>query len=117
MERPMPLSPFDLAIAYINLVMMPLIIVMNYRSRETPLQAYLWRQHPTLVLTAFAFLSLLAVASGSQLLIHYGAIPIAFESSLSMVFGIALLVLSLAVTGMMSAAAVRYLRQRPAIRN
>lgn len=106
----MTLSPFDLWVAIIVVVMMPLIIWVNYSKREGGLQGYLWRESPTLVWTSLVFLSLVFASAAARLLSHYGFLSLEADDILSMALGIPLFVLSMAIIVMGSLAFVKYMR-------
>jgi hypothetical protein len=109
----MPLSPFDLAVAFIIVVTMPVIIWVNYKKREGGLQGYLWRESPTLVWVSLVFLGLILLFSVVELLAHYGFLSVETDELVSMILGIPLLVLSIAIIGLAIVAVIRYLRARP----
>ncbi len=108
----MTLSPFDLAVAIIIVVMMPLLMWVNYRTRESGVQGYLWRESPILMWVSLVFLGLIFLFSAVELLTHYGVLTAATEDQISMLVGIPMLLLSLAIIGMGIAAALRYMRAR-----
>ena len=110
----MTMSTFDLAVSFGVVAVMPWIIWANYRIREGGLSGYLWREHPMLVWAGLAFLSLMLLFNVIELLTHFGLIPLETEEMLSIALGIPMFLLSVVVIGLGSAAAVRYLRGRPA---
>jgi hypothetical protein len=108
----MPLSPFDLAVAFIIVATMPVIIWVNYNKREGGLQGYLWRESPTLVWVSLAFLAMILLFSVIELLAHYGFLAVETEEQISVMLGIPMLVLSIAIIALAIVAVVRYLRAR-----
>ena len=110
----MTMSTFDLAVSFGVVAVMPWIIWANYRIREGGLSGYLWREHPMLVWAGLAFLSLMLLFNVIELLTHFGLIPLETEEMLSIALGIPMFLLSVVVIGLSSAAAIQYLRGRPA---
>jgi hypothetical protein len=109
----MTLNPFDLTVAILVVVMMPMIIWVNYSKRDGGLQGYLWRESPVLMWTSLAFLSVIFLFSVVQLATHYGFFAPEAEAMLSIALGIPMLVMSLAILALGGGMIVKYLQARP----
>ena len=72
-----PLTTYDLALNIFVAVVMPLLIVANLKgwSSNSPLNAYLWREHPNLMRVSLVILGLLALYSLVLLAGHFGLLP------------------------------------------
>ena len=70
----MQLGTYDLVLNSIIVVMMPLIIWANLRTRgfQSPLNQYLWSEFPNLMRTSLIILALLTLYSVLELMRHFG---------------------------------------------
>lgn len=109
----MTLSPIDLAVAFLIVVMMPLFIWVNYSKREGGVQGYLWRKSPVLMWLSLVFLSLIFLFSATDLLTHYGYLAAGTKDQMSMILGVPMFFLSMGIIGLGIVAGLRFLRARP----
>jgi hypothetical protein len=105
-------TTLDFWIAIGVLVLMPPIILVNYFNRESGVMGYLWREHPNLVRIGLVFLGIVWLSSLEGLLTYYGVLTPETNDVLSIVLGIPMLILSLAVLVMGTMAFVKYWRAR-----
>lgn len=105
-------STWDLSIAIAVFVFLPLIIWMNYHNRGSGLMGYLWRDSPNLVRIGLLFLCLCWLSSAQELAAHFGFLTQDAAETLSIVLGVPMLLLSMAILVMGGLATARYLRSR-----
>jgi hypothetical protein len=105
----------DVALNVLVVLMMPVIIWANLtqRARHSPVNAYLWREHPGLVRTSLVFLAMLVVYSAIELLGEFGIAAKETVDMAGMLIGIPMLMLSLAITALVLYAGVKAARCRP----
>jgi len=111
-----PLDTYDLVINTLVVVMMPLIIWANLRQSglKSPLNVYLWREHPNLMRVSLTIIGLLALYSASELLGYFGLISAAAVDKAAFLFGIPFLIAAVAMIWLAAAAALKVLRDRRA---
>jgi hypothetical protein len=109
-----PLVISDVALNMLLVVMMPIIIWANLskRTAQSPLNAYLWREHPNLMWVSLVFLGMLVVYCATELMGHFGIIAAAAVEMAGLLIGIPMLMLSLAVIGLAASAGLKALRSR-----
>lgn len=111
------LSAYDLIQNAFIVVAMPLLIWANLRHAglQSPLHAYLWREHPNLMRVALTILALTTLFSVITILAYRGVISPATEEALSMVVGVSFLFASLAMVCLAVGAAFKALRSWRAV--
>jgi hypothetical protein len=109
-----PLSQYDLYLNFFVAVVMPILILTNLMNwgTKSPLNVYLWREHPNLMRVCLVMLGLLALNAFVTLAAHYGLLPGAAADYAIPMLGIPFLVASVAVIWLSGRAAVQYLRGR-----
>jgi hypothetical protein len=119
MEPPMqPLDTSDLAISIIVVVMMPVIIWANLRDAglKSPLNAYLWREHPNLMRVSLLIIGLITLNSAIMLLGHFRLIPAKVVDIALPVVGIPFLLASVVMIWLAVKAVLKLIRDRLASR-
>ena len=109
-----PLSQYDLYLNLFVVIVMPLLIVTNLMNWGTnsPLNVYLWREHPNLMRVSLVLLALIALNAFVGLAAHYGLLPAAAVDTATLVLGIPFLLASVAVIWLSVRAVLQYLRAR-----
>jgi hypothetical protein len=109
-----PLSQYDLYLNFFVAVVMPILILTNLMNwgTKSPLNVYLWREHPNLMRVSLVMLGLLALNAFVTLAAHYGLVPGSAADYATPMLGIPFLVASVAVIWLSGRAAVQYLRGR-----
>ncbi|CAN1721289.1 conserved membrane protein of unknown function [Hyphomicrobium sp. 1Nfss2.1] len=104
-----PLGTYDLYLNFFVATAMPLIILANLRSsvRNSPRNAFLWRDHANFMRTSMVIIALLSLWSMVQLAGHYGLASPAFVDWAMPAIGIPFLVAALVEIWF----AARFLRQ------
>lgn len=105
-------SSSDLWIAIGVAVLMPLIIWVNLFNRQSGIMGYLWRESPWLARIGLVFLALVWLGTVIELGTHYGVLSTRLGEMASIVLGIPMLILSLAILTMSALVIARYLRSR-----
>jgi hypothetical protein len=105
-------TTLDYWIAVGVVALMPLIIWVNGYNRQSGLMGYLWRESPNLARVGLVFLGFVWLSALEELLTYYGVLTPGMHDVLSIVLGIPLLILSLAVLVMATMAFVKYRRTR-----
>jgi hypothetical protein len=109
-----PLSDFDLYLNLFVAVVMPILIVTNLMNWGTnsPLNVYLWREHPNLMRVSLVLLGLIALNAIVGLAAHYDLLPAAAVDYATLVLGLPFLITSVAVIWLSVRAVLQYLRAR-----
>ena len=109
-----PLIISDVALDILVVAMMPIIIWANLSPRvaQSPLNAYLWREHPNLMWASLVFLGMLVVYCAMELMGHFGIVAAAAVEMAGLLIGIPMLMLSLAIIGLAVNAGLKALRSR-----
>jgi hypothetical protein len=109
-----PLSQYDLYLNLFVAVVMPILIVTNLMDwgTKSPLNVYLWREHPNLMRVSLVLLGLLALNAFVDLAAHYGLLPAAAADYATPLLGIPFLIASVAVIWLSVKAVLQYLRAR-----
>jgi hypothetical protein len=105
-------STFDLWVAIAVAVMMPLIIAVNYYSRQGGAMGYLWREAPGLARVGLVFLALTWLAAIQSLLTYYGLLSAENDNTLSIMLGIPIFVLSMVILIWGTVLLMRFLKGR-----
>lgn len=109
------LGTFDLAITTLAAILLPLIVVLNYRLRSrggTAFSTYMWQRHPTLTHMGLALVGLLGVTSMIDLAAHYGHLDAASHDTAMLLAAVPSMVLAVAVLVLGARAAVQGYRER-----
>lgn len=111
-----PLSNYDLVMNVLVVVIMPLLIWANLRNSglKSPMNAYLWNEHPNFMRVSLLVIGLLALFSAVGLLGYFELLPAAVVEYALPVIGIPFLVLAVAEIWLAIAALRKYLRTRKA---
>ena len=111
-----PLGTFDLALNFFVVVVMPLLMWANLRgvASTSPMNQYLWREHPNFMRVSLVILGLLTVFSAITLLEHYGILSHAFASVAGIVIGIPFLVVAVVEIWLAIVVLRKYLAARAA---
>jgi hypothetical protein len=109
-----PLVISDVALNMLLVVMMPIIIWANLSKRvaQSPLNAYLWREHPILMWVSLVFLGMLVLYCAMELMGYFGIVAAATVEMAGLLIGIPMLMLSLTVIGLAVNAGLKALRSR-----
>jgi hypothetical protein len=107
-------STTDLWIALGVFFVMPLIIWINLFNRQLGITGYLWRESPWLTRIGLGFLGLIWFATAVELAAHYGLVSDELAQTGSIVLGLPMLVLSVAILAMAGVAFAKYLKSRKA---
>ncbi|WP_072377476.1 hypothetical protein [Hyphomicrobium sp. NDB2Meth4] len=93
-----PLGTYDLYLNFFVAIGMPLIILANLRPsvRNSPLNAFLWRDHTNFMRTSMVIIAMLSLWSMVQLAGHYGLASAAFVDWAVLAIGIPFLVAAVA---------------------
>jgi hypothetical protein len=94
-------------------VMMPVIIWANLRNSgiKSPLNAYLWREHPNFMRVALVVLAFVSVFAAVSLLADFGIISSATEETGAMIVGVPFLVVAVVMLWLTGAALLKVARQ------
>jgi hypothetical protein len=112
----MQFGTYDLVLNSIVIVMMPLIIWANLRTRglQSPLNQYIWREFPNLMRTSLVILALLTVFSAVSLMRHFGLMSEDLAELVLPAVGVPFLVASIALIWIAVRAVLKVLRTRNA---
>jgi hypothetical protein len=110
----MSMTTFDLVNSIVVVVIMPIIIWANLRmtAAQSPIQMYLWREHPNFLRASLVMLVLLTMYSATQLMGYFGVIAPNMVDAASTGFGIAFLIVSVAVIVLAVRAVWKFVRER-----
>ncbi len=109
-----PLGTQDIVLNCFVIVVMPLLIVANLQKwgLRSPLNEYLWREHPTLMRLSLFIIGLLTLSSAVQLAGHVGLMPAAAVDFALPLIGIPFLIAAVIEIWLGVAAVVQYRRMR-----
>ena len=112
----MQLGTYDLVLNSIIVVMMPLIIWANLRTRgfQSPLNQYLWNEFPNLMRTSLIILALLTLYSVLELMRHFGLLSEDLAELVLPAVGLPFLVAAIAMIWLSVRAVLKVLRTRSA---
>lgn len=104
-----PLGTYDLYLNFFAAIAMPLIILANLRPsvRNSPRNAFLWRDQPNFMRTSMVIIGLLSLWSMVQLAGHFGLVSPTVVDWAVLAIGIPFLVAAVAEIWF----GVRFLRQ------
>ncbi|MFA5899683.1 MAG: hypothetical protein WC829_11290 [Hyphomicrobium sp.] len=105
-------TTFDLWIAIAAIVLLPAIIWVNAYNRTQGIMGYLWTESPNLVRIGLVFLSLIWIDRVVELAGHFGLLATTMSEWATIVLGISMFALSLAILVMATLVTFRYLRSR-----
>ena len=109
------LGTFDLAMTIFAAIVLPLIVILNYRLRSRPGTAfavYMWQRHPMLTHMGLALVGLLGVTSMIDLAAHYGLLDAASHDTAMLVAAVPSVGLALAVLVLGARATFQGYRER-----
>ena len=112
----MQLGTYDLVLNSIIVVMMPLIIWANLRTRgfQSPLDQYLWNEFPNLMRRSLIILALLTLYSVLELMRHFGLLSEDLAELVLPAVGVPFLVAAIAMIWLSVRAVLKVLRTRSA---
>ena len=112
----MQLGTYDLVLNSIIVVMMPLIIWANLRTKgfQSPLNQYLWSEFPNLMRTSLIILALLTLYSVLELMRHFGLMSEDLAELVLPAVGLPFLVAAIAMIWLSVRAVLKVLRTRSA---
>ena len=112
----MQLGTYDLVLNSIIVVMMPLIIWANLRTKgfQSPLNQYLWSEFPNLMRTSLIILALLTLYSALELMRHFGLMSEDLAELVLPAVGVPFLVAAIAMIWLSVRAVLKVLRTRSA---
>ena len=109
-----PLTTYDLVLNIFVVAVMPLLILANLKDwgSQSPLNVYLWREHPNLMRVSLVILGLLTLYSLAQLAGHFGLVSPAVLDYALPAIGIPFLLAAIAEIWLVVKAISQYMRAR-----
>jgi hypothetical protein len=109
-----PLSDYNLVLNILVAIVMPLLILANLTNwgANSPMNTYLWREHPGLMKVSLVVIGLISLFSMVQLAVHYGLISEAAANIAMPVIGIPFLIAGIGEIWLVVKALRQYLRAR-----
>lgn len=111
-----PLDTYELVVNFTILILMPLLIWANLRPSlmASPLNAYLWTEHPNFMRVSLVILGMLVLYSAATLLGHFGVLSGGLVEIVNIVIGIPFLFLAVVEIVLAVRIALKFLRDRKA---
>jgi hypothetical protein len=109
-----PLDTYQLILNFFVAVMMPLLILANVMGwgARTPVNDFLWRDHPNFMRVSMVIIGLLALWSIVQLAAHFGLISTGVADVAMPILGVPFLILAVVEIWLAFRALKDYLRMR-----
>ena len=109
-----PLDTYQLILNFFVAVVMPLLILANVMGwgARTPVNDFLWRDHPNFMRVSMAIIGLLALWSIVQLAAHFGLISTGVADVAMPILGVPFLILAVVEIWLAFRALKDYLRMR-----
>jgi hypothetical protein len=110
------LEAYDYYLNILIVVIMPLLIWGNLRSggMKSPMNQYLWTEHPNFMRCALVVLALLTAFSAVALLGHYGLLPASAVETLDLVIGVPFMIAAVAMIVLTVSVVLRFVKARKA---
>lgn len=109
-----PLDTYQLILNFFVAVVMPLLILANVMGwgARTPVNDFLWRDHPNFMRVSMIIIGLLALWSIVQLAAHFGLISTGVADVAMPILGVPFLILAVVEIWLAFRALKDYLRMR-----